>query len=126
MCSYLKCIVYDKLLKHRQSYSITVYYGWIHLFHDIVYWQTTSKMMLSVRVRKIWGKSSELSDCQILKPMDAAEAARFGQKVRVLYTRMYLRQDDLRGHRPYNELYTYDRWKESVVITCGVDVCYIP
>ena len=96
------------------------------MFHDIAHWQATSNMILRFRVRKNWGKSSELSDCQILKPIDAAEAARVGQKVRVLFTRKHLHQDDLRGHRPCYELYTYDRRKESVVATCGVYVCYMP
>jgi hypothetical protein len=82
-------------------------------------------MMLSVLVRKIWGISLELRDCQILKPMDGAEVVRVGQKVRVPKTRRYLPQDDLRGHRPCYELCTCDRWKESVVPTCGVDVSYI-
>ena len=65
-----------------------------------VHWQTTARTMLSVRVRKIWGITLELSDGQILKSMDAAGALRIGQKVRVRQTRRYLPQHDLRGRSP--------------------------
>jgi len=35
MYSYLKCIVYDKLLKPRQSFLITLYLNWFILLRQL-------------------------------------------------------------------------------------------
>ena len=38
MYSYLKCIVYDKLLKPRQLFRITVYFGMIETVISGLMW----------------------------------------------------------------------------------------
>ena len=55
MYSYLKCIVYDKLLKPRQSFLITLYKYLIHFYSNTAVYQNghpTTELLLPNKVTR--------------------------------------------------------------------------